>query len=46
MNGKGDRWRGGWNKVYEDNFNSIFNMPKQSKKYKRKSTKTTTRKKY
>ena len=23
-NGKGDKWRGGWNKQYESNFKKIF----------------------
>ena len=23
-NGKGDKWRGGWNRQYESNFNKIF----------------------
>ena len=24
MNGKGDKWRGGWNQEYADNFDNIF----------------------
>ena len=24
MNGKGDKWRGGWSTEYQDNFNDIF----------------------
>ena len=24
MNGKGDKWRGGWTREYEDNHNKIF----------------------
>ena len=30
-NGKGDKWRGGWNKKYEDNFNRIFGEKKVSR---------------
>ena len=25
MNGKGDKWRGGWTPQYADNYNRIFN---------------------
>ena len=33
MNGKGDKWRGGWTKEYSDNHNKIFggDMVKDSK---------------
>tara|TARA_Y100000593_G_C4093068_1_gene229470 strand:- start:89 stop:337 length:249 start_codon:yes stop_codon:yes gene_type:complete len=29
MNGKGDKWRGGWSKEYESNHNDIFKKEKQ-----------------
>ena len=32
MNGKGDKWRGGWTTEYANNFNSIFNKEKRMKK--------------
>ena len=32
MNGKGDKWRGGWNHKYADNFDSIFKRKKVMKK--------------
>ena len=32
MNGKGDKWRGGWNHKYADNFDSIFKKKKVMKK--------------
>ena len=32
MNGKGDKWRGGWSKEYESNHNDIFKKEKQMNK--------------
>ena len=32
MNGKGDKWRGGWTSQYADNHNRIFNKNKGKKK--------------
>tara|TARA_R100000808_G_C2064103_1_gene94303 strand:+ start:296 stop:517 length:222 start_codon:yes stop_codon:yes gene_type:complete len=29
MNGKGDRWRGGWSRLYKNNYDSIFKKEKQ-----------------
>ena len=29
MAGKGDKWRGGWSKLYKDNYNSIFKKEKR-----------------
>ena len=29
MNGKGDKWRGGWSKEYENNHNKIFKKEKE-----------------
>ena len=31
MNGKGDKWRGGWSKEYEENHNKIFKKDKKMK---------------
>ena len=31
MNGKGDKWRGGWSTEYEDNFNNIFKKENKMK---------------
>ena len=28
MNGKGDKWRGGWSKTYENNHKQIFKNKK------------------
>jgi len=33
MNGKGDKWRGGWNQKYADNFNNIFKRKEESMQY-------------
>ena len=33
MNGKGDKWRGGWTKEYEENHNKIFKKEKEMKEY-------------
>ena len=33
MNGKGDKWRGGWNQQYANNFDSIFNKRDSSMQY-------------
>ena len=30
-NGKGDKWRGGWNRKYENNFNRIFGEKQMSR---------------
>ena len=29
MAGKGDKWRGGWTKVYKDNYDNIFKKEKK-----------------
>ena len=34
MNGKGDKWRGGWSKEYEENHNKIFKKEKKMKDYR------------
>jgi len=34
MNGKGDKWRGGWSKEYENNHNKIFKKEKEMKDYR------------
>ena len=31
MNGKGDKWRGGWSTEYQDNFNNIFRKENKMK---------------
>ena len=31
MNGKGDKWRGGWSIEYQDNFNNIFKKENKMK---------------
>ena len=34
MNGKGDKWRGGWSKKYADNHDKIFGEKKMLQDYK------------
>ena len=31
MNGKGDKWRGGWNQNYANNFEKIFGRSKMER---------------
>jgi len=33
MNGKGDKWRGGWNQEYAENFDNIFKRKEESMQY-------------
>jgi hypothetical protein len=33
MNGKGDKWRGGWSEEYADNFSKIFNKKEKRMQY-------------
>ena len=33
MNGKGDKWRGGWSHEYADNFSKIFNKKEKQMQY-------------
>jgi len=35
MNGKGDKWRGGWSKEYENNHNKIFKKEKKMKDWEK-----------
>tara|TARA_Y100000004_G_scaffold5816_1_gene6752 strand:- start:193 stop:429 length:237 start_codon:yes stop_codon:yes gene_type:complete len=36
MNGKGDKWRGGWSKTYENNHKKIFGDKMKDKNEKQK----------
>ena len=33
MNGKGDKWRGGWSEEYADNFSKIFKRKEKQMQY-------------